>query len=143
MPPYMVIHPVFGILAVALILTAFFMKVGPHKFWELHYWTGTAAFGFGWLALGLAILAIMRRMAETQGAMGLPLVLLIHFMLATLGLLVLIIQFGLGLAMRFVIGGPPRFYKYHKLNARILAGMAALIFIFGLLSLGMASLGYM
>jgi hypothetical protein len=139
----MVIHPVFGLLAVTLILSAFVMKVGPRKFWDLHYWTGTAAFVAGWVALGIAILAIMRRMDETQGDMGLPLVLLFHLFVAILGLLVLLIQFGLGLAMRFVIGGPPRFYKYHKLNARILAGTAVVILILGVLTLGMAAFGYM
>lgn len=143
MPPYMAIHPVFGLLAVSLILTAFIMKAGPHKYWELHYWTGTAAFVAGWLALSIALLAIMRRMAETQGGMGLPTVLLVHFMLAVLGLLVLLIQFGLGLAMRFVVGGPPRFYKYHKFNGRLLASLSVLILIFGVLTLGMAASGFM
>jgi len=143
MPSYMAIHPVVGALAVALILTAFIMKAGPHKFWELHYWTGTAAFVAGWLALGLALLAIMRRMAETQGEMGLPWVLLVHFLLAILGLLVLVIQFGLGIAMRVVIGGPPKFLRFHKANAYLLAGLAVLILVFGILSLVMAMFGFM
>ena len=138
MPNYMLIHPVFGILAITLILGAFSMKVGRHKFWELHYWTGGAAFVAGWVALTVALLAIMRRMAENSGQTGLPVVVLIHFLLALLGLLLLAIQAGLGLAMRVVIGGPPKFYRYHKLNSRLLAGTALAILIFGAATLVMA-----
>jgi len=136
MPSYMMIHPFVGLMAVGLIVAAFIMKVGRRKFWGLHYWTGGAAFLVAGTALTIAILAIMRRTVETDGHMGLPPVVLVHLLLAIFGLLSLLMQVGLGLAMRYVLGGPPRFYRFHKLNSRILILIAAAILGFGLLTLG-------
>lgn len=131
------IHPIVGLLAVGLIGAAFVMKVGRRKFWELHYWIGGAALVAGGLAFTIAILAMMRRTIETEGREGLPVVLLVHLLLAVLGLLSLLIQVGLGLAMRTIIGGPPKFIRFHRLNSRILITIVAAIFLFGLATLGM------
>jgi hypothetical protein len=60
----------------------------------------------------------------------------VHLGLATLGLLALAIQAALGLAVHYVLGGPPRYLRYHRRNARILVILAIAIFLLGLATLG-------
>ena len=128
-------HPVLGLAAVTLILAAFAMKAGQHKFWTLHYATGLLAGAVGVTAFSAAIMVVARRYAETGGHPNLPLVASAHLVLATLGLLALTVQVGLGLAVHYVLGGPPRFLRYHRRNARLLVVLAI-----GILLLGLATL---
>jgi hypothetical protein len=128
-------HPVLGLAAVTLILAAFTMKAGQHKFWTLHYLTGLSAGAVGITAFSAAILVVARRYAETNGHPNLPLVANAHLVLASLGLLTLIVQVGLGLAVHYVLGGPPRFLRYHRRNGRLLVVLAI-----GILLLGLATL---
>jgi len=128
-------HPALGLAAVTLILAAFAMKAGQHRFWTLHYLTGLLAGGVGVTPFSAAILVVARRYAETGGHPNLPLVANAHLVLATLGLVTLIVQVGLGLAVHYVLGGPPRFLRYHRRNARLLVVLAI-----GILLLGLATL---
>src|SRR5258708_20414285 len=72
MPNYMFAHPVLGLATVTLILAAFTMKAGQHKFWTLHYLTGLLAGGVGITAFSAALLIVARRYAETGGHPHLP-----------------------------------------------------------------------
>ena len=135
MPSYMFAHPVLGLAAVALILAAFAMKTGQRRFWTVHYLTGLLAGVVGLTAFSVAILVVARRYADTGGHPHLPLVANVHLVLAVLGLLVLVVQVALGLAVHYVLGGPPRFLRYHRRNARLLVVLAI-----GLLLLGLATL---
>jgi hypothetical protein len=135
MPNYMFVHPVLGLAAVCLILTAFALKAGANKFWSLHYLTGLLAGGVGVSAFSVAIVVVARRYIETGGHPNLPLVANVHLALASLGLLALTAQVALGLAVHFVLGGPPRFLRYHRRNARLLVVLAI-----GILLLGLATL---
>jgi len=128
-------HPALGLAAVTLILAAFAMKAGQHRFWTLHYLTGLLAGGVGVTAFSAAIWVVARRYAETGGHPNLPLVANAHLVLATLGLVTLIVQVGPGLAVHYVLGGPPRFLRYHRRNARLLVVLAI-----GILLLGLATL---
>ena len=128
-------HPVLGLAAVTLILAAFTMKASQHRFWTLHYLTGLLAGAAGITAFSAAILAVARRFADTGGHPNLPLVASAHLVLATLGLLSLVVQVGLGLAVHYVLGGPPRFLRYHRRNGRLLVVLAI-----GILLLGLATL---
>jgi hypothetical protein len=131
----MFVHPVLGLSAVALILAAFSMKTGQHKFWALHYLTGSLAGAVGVTAFSVAILVVVRRYADTSGHPNLPVVANVHLVLALLGLLALLTQVALGLAVHYVLGGPPRFLRYHRRNARLLVVLAI-----GILLLGLATL---
>ena len=135
MPNYMFAHPVLGLAAVGLILAAFAMKAGQHKFWTLHYVTGLLAGGVGISAFSVALVVVARRYAETGGHPNLPLVTNVHLVLASLGLLALTAQVALGLAVHYVLGGPPRFLRFHRRNARLLVVLAL-----GILLLGLATL---
>jgi hypothetical protein len=135
MPNYMFAHPVLGLATVTLILAAFTMKAGQHKFWTLHYLTGLLAGGVGITAFSAALLIVARRYAETGGHPNLPLAANVHLVFATLGLLALTVQVGLGLAVHYALGGPPRFLRYHRRNARVLVVLAI-----GILLLGLATL---
>ena len=135
MPNYMFVHPVLGLTAVGLILTAFTMKAGQHRFWTLHYITGLLAGGVGMAAFSAAIVAVVRRWLETGGHPNLPLVANVLLVLATLGLLALAAQVTLGLAVGYVLGGPPRFLRYHRRNGRLLVVLAIGILILGLATL--------
>jgi hypothetical protein len=128
-------HPALGLAAVTLILAAFAMKAGQHRFWTLHYVTGLLAGVVGVTAFSAAILVVARRYAETGGHPNLPPVATAHLVLASLGLLVLVVQVGLGLAVHYVLGGPPRFLRFHRRNGRLLAILAL-----GILLLGLATL---
>jgi len=128
-------HPALGLAAVTLILAAFAMKAGQHRFWTLHYFTGLLAGGVGITAFSAAIWVVARRYAETGGHPNLPLMANAHLVLATLGLVTLIVQMSLGLALHYVLGGPPRFLRYHRRNARLLVVLAI-----GILLLGLATL---
>ena len=136
MPNYMFVHPVLGLAAVGLILAAFAMKAGEHRFWTLHYITGLLAGAAGITAFSAAIVVVARRYAETGGHPNLPLVTNVHLVLACLGLLALSAQVALGLAVHYVLGGPPRFLRFHRRNARLLVVLAL-----GILLLGLATLG--
>ena len=129
------VHPALGLAAVALILAAFAMKAGEHKFWTLHYFTGLLAGVVGVTAFSAAIVLLARSYAATGGHPNQPLVTNAHLVLASLGLVVLIVQVGLGLAVHYVLGGPPRFLRYHRRNARLLVVLAI-----GILLLGLATL---
>ena len=128
-------HPLLGLAAVGLILTAFSLKAGQRKFWTLHYLTGLLAGAAGITAFSVAIAAVMQRMADNGGHAKLPPVAGLHLVLATLGLLALIVQVGLGLAVHYVLGGPPRFLRFHRRNARVLVILAIGILILGLATL--------
>jgi hypothetical protein len=136
MPNYMFVHPVLGLAAVGLILAAFAMKAGQHRFWTLHYITGGLAGVVGVSAFSVAILAVIRRYMETGGHPNLPLVASAHLALASVGLVALSTQVALGLAVHYVLGGPPRFLRFHRRNARLLVVLAI-----GILLLGLATLG--
>jgi hypothetical protein len=118
--------------AVGLILTAFSMKAGEHKFWRLHYITGLLAGGVGIAAFSAAIAAVVRRWFDSAGHPNLPLVANVHLVLATLGLLALSVQVALGLAVQHVMGGPPRYLRYHRRNGRVLVVLAVGILLLGL-----------
>ena len=135
MPGYMFVHPLLGMAAVGLILTAFSLKAGEHKFWTLHYATGLLAGAAGVTAFSVAIIMVLRLSADTGGHPGLPFVANVHLVLAALGLAALLLQVGLGLAVHYVLGGPPRFLRYHRLNARVLVVLSI-----GILLLGLATL---
>ncbi len=135
MPSYMYVHPVLGLLAVTLILTAFALKAGRRKAWTLHYATGLSAGAAGLAALGVALWAVGARMAQTGGNPGLPRITTLHFMVAGVGVLVLMAQVGLGLAVRYMVGGPPRFLRHHRRNGWLLAGLAVAILLLGLATL--------
>jgi len=135
MPNYMFVHPVLGLAAVCLILAAFAMKAGEHKFWTLHYITGLLAGVTGITAFSVAILVVARRFVDTGGHPNLPLVANVHLVLACLGLLALTAQVALGLAVHYVLGGPPRFLRYHRRNARLLVVLAVAILLLGLATL--------
>jgi len=135
MPNYMFAHPLLGLAAVGLILAAFSMKAGQHRYWTLHYVTGLLAGGAGITAFSAAILVVLRRIADTGGHPNLPLVANAHLVLAVLGLVALTVQVGLGLAVHYVLGGPPRFLRFHRRNARLLVVLSL-----GILLLGLATL---
>jgi hypothetical protein len=65
-------------------------------------------------------------------APNLPLVANVHLVLATLGLLALSVQVALGLAVHYVMGGPPRYLRYHRRNGRVLVVLAVGILLLGL-----------
>jgi hypothetical protein len=135
MPNYMFLHPLLGMLAVGLILGAYRLKAGRPRGWRLHYATGLLAAVTALAAFGVALWAVARRAAET-GAMNLPPAAGLHLVLASLVVLALAAQMALGLAVRYVLGGPPRFLRYHRANGRVLAGLAIVTFLLGLMTLG-------
>jgi hypothetical protein len=57
--------------------------------------------------------------------------------LATLVVLALAAQVTLGLAVRYILGGPPRYLRYHRATGRVLAVLASAAFLLGLATLGM------
>jgi hypothetical protein len=128
----MFLHPSLGLAALALILAAFALKAGRRKFWTLHYGTGLAAGVAALGALGVALWAAGRRILETGGNPGLPRITTLHLTVATLGVAILLVQIGLGLAVRYALGGPPRFLRFHRRNARLLVGFAIAILVLGL-----------
>jgi len=135
MPNYMFVHPVLGVTAVGLMLAAFAMKAGEHRYWTLHYITGIAAGVAGITAFSAAIVTVVMRWMQTGGHPNLPLVANVHLVLAILGLIALTAQVGLGLAVHYVLGGPPRFLRYHRRNARVVVVLAICIMILGLATL--------
>jgi hypothetical protein len=134
------LHPVFGTLAIALMLIAYGLKTGPHKFWQLHYWTGIGAGVAGVAAFVAALLVIGYQSSDPNAPAGLSGTALVHFMLSLMLMLSLVTQVVLGLLMRFVIGGPPKFLPLHRINSRILLGLAIATFLFGFLTLAMMKL---
>ena len=133
----MFVHPALGLTAIGLILGAFAMKAGQRKFWRLHYVTGLTAGAAGIAAFSVAIWAVLRRWFESGGQTRLPFIASVHLAAASLGLLALITQVTLGLLVHNVLGGPPKFLRFHRRNARLLVILAIAISVLGLATLGM------
>ncbi|MEP7357736.1 MAG: hypothetical protein ABI847_10885 [Anaerolineales bacterium] len=136
MPSYMLLHPALGLTTVSLIFAAFAMKAGRHKFWTLHYATGLLAGGAGLAAFSAAVWAVMRRWSENGGQSALPLIAGVHLTAASLVLLALVVQVGLGLAVHYVLGGAPKFLRYHRFNSRVLVALAVVVLFLGVATLG-------
>lgn len=126
MPSYMWFHPALGALTIALIFTAFALNAGRHKAGTLHSvvgglagLSGLAAFAVAWWAVG-------------RWGLQLPWPGNLHFLLAALTLGLLLAQVALGLAVHFVLGGPPRFLRFHRRLARVLVVVAAVTLLLGL-----------
>jgi hypothetical protein len=123
-------------LAVGLIVSAYGLKSGRPRGWRLHYAAGLLAAVTALAAFGVALWAVARRAAE-PGAANLPPTAGLHLVLAALTVGALAGQVTLGLAVRYVLGGPPRFLRYHRANGRALAALAIATFILGLGTLGL------
>jgi hypothetical protein len=132
MPRYMFIHPILGLLAVTLILSAFALKAGRRKFRTVHYAAGLAAALAAGAALVVALWAVGRLALEAGGLPVLPRLTTLHLSVALLGVALLVVQVGLGLAVRYVRGGPPRLLRFHRRNGRLLALLAVAILLLGL-----------
>lgn len=99
MPPYLYIHPLVGVLSIALIITAFALKARRQKFDRPHYAAGLAAFAAALTAVVVALWAIGRLFDERGTTSQLPPTIVLHFGVVSLALLALVAQVGMGVTM--------------------------------------------
>lgn len=123
----LLLHPAVGLLAIALLLSAFAAKTGPRTFYRLHYALGLSALG---AAAAATVLGFATFYAATEEGIQFEETLSFHLIAAIVLLLGLVVQARLGLAMwRRRLHGPllPR----HRALARILLLLAGVVLALG------------
>src|SRR5687768_9570976 len=98
-PAYMFVHPILGLIVIALALTAFSVKTARHKRHRLHYASGLGALGAVIVAVGVAAAALGRITSEGGGEPSYLPVIDGHIVAAGVGIAILFAQAALGLRM--------------------------------------------
>src|SRR4030065_2989435 len=101
MPAYLFIHPFFGLAAVALILTAFALKIGKRKFQRPHYITALTGIAMFYVAMVVAFWALNQSTNEGIDLFEEIVTLFPHGIAVLLMVPALLGQLGLGATMYF------------------------------------------
>ena len=126
-----------GVLAIALILTAFALKAGRRKFGRPHYAAGLAAFATALTAVAVAFWAVGRLLSERGTTSQLPPTVVLHFAVVSLALLVLVAQVGMGVTMLLFGQTRRTIFRVHRRNARLVLGLSGVVFVLGATSVGL------
>ena len=130
MEAYQWIHPAVALFAVSLFAATARTKLGPKKYFRLHYGLAGATVTMMIVAIGLAIYTILR----CDCLDDLPFTIFIHGFLAFLFILFLLGQAAMGVSM-LVFGRQPRLWRTHRRNAKILLGLAVPLILLGVTTL--------
>ena len=126
MEAYQWIHPAVGLSAVLLLAATAWTKLGPKKYFRLHYGLAGATVTMIIAAIGLGIYTIVRCDCLDDW----PPTVFIHALLAGLFLLFLLAQATMGVTM-LLFGRKPRLWRTHRRNAKVLLGLAVPLVLLG------------
>ena len=126
MEAYQWIHPAIAAFAVLLLAATAWTKLGPKKYFRLHYALAGTTVTMMIVAIGLAAYAFIRCDCQDDW----PLTVFIHGFVAALFLLFLLAQATMGVSM-LLFGRKPRLWRTHRRNAKILLGLAVPLVLLG------------
>ena len=136
MEAYQWIHPAIAAFAVLLLAATAWTKLGPKKYYRVHYALAGSMVTMMIVAIGLAAYAFIRCDCQDDW----PLTVFIHGFVAALFLLFLLAQATMGVSM-LLFGRKPRLWRTHRRNAKILVGLAVPLILLGLTTLTLLLLG--
>jgi adenylate cyclase len=130
-PAYMFVHPVLGLIVIALALTAFSVKTARQKRHRLHYASGLGALGAVIVAVGVAAAALGRITSEGGGEPSYLPVIDGHIVAAGVGITILFAQAALGLRMLTNVRTMRGLMPIHRALGRLLMGVIVVVVFFG------------
>ena len=130
MEAYLWIHPAVGVSSVLLFAATAWTKLGPKKYFRLHYGLAGTTVTMMIVTIGLGIFALIR----CDCADDWPLSVYIHALVAFVFLVFLLGQAAMGVSM-LLFGRKPRLFRTHRFNARVLLGVATPLILLGLTTL--------
>ncbi len=136
MEAYQWIHPAVAALAILLFASTAWTKLGPKKYYRVHYGLAGSTVTMMIVAIGLAIYTILRCDCLDDW----PPTVFIHGFVALLFLVFLLGQATMGVTM-LLFGRKPRLWRAHRRNAKILLGLAVPLILLGLTTLVLLLLG--
>ena len=126
MEAYQWIHPAVGLSAIVLFAATAWTKLGPKKYFRLHYGLAGATVTMVIATIGLGIYTIVRCDCPDDWPVSFP----FHLLLALLFLVFVLGQAAMGVSM-LLFGRKPRLFRTHRRNARILLGLAVPLILLG------------
>ncbi|MCI0888383.1 MAG: hypothetical protein J4N28_02055 [Chloroflexi bacterium] len=126
MEAYQWIHPAIAAFAVLLLAATAWTKLGPKKYFRLHYALAGSTVTMMIVAIGLAAYAFSRCDCQDDW----PFTVFIHGFVAALFLVFLLAQATMGVTM-LVFGRKPRLWRTHRRNAKIVLGLAVPLVLLG------------
>ena len=136
MEAYQWIHPAVAASAILLFAATAWTKLGPKKYYRVHYALAGSTVTMMIVAIGLGVYTIVRCDCSDDW----PLTVFIHGFVAALFLLFLLAQATMGVTM-LLFGRKPRLWRTHRRNAKILVGLAVPLVLLGLTTLTLLLLG--
>ena len=136
MEAYQWIHPGVAAFAILLFAATAWTKLGPKKYFRLHYGLAGATVTMMIVTIGLGVYTIVRCDCRD----GWPLTVFVHGLVAALFLLFLLGQATMGVSM-LLFGRRPRLFRTHRRNAKILLGLAVPLVLLGLTTVVLLFLG--
>ena len=130
MESYQWIHPAVAAFAILLFAATAWTKLGPKKYFRLHYGLAGATVTMMIATIGLGVYTIVRCDCRDDW----PLTVFIHGLVALLFLVFLLAQATMGVTM-LLFGRKPRLWRTHRRNAKILVGLAVPLILLGLTTL--------
>ena len=126
MEAYQLIHPAVAAFAILLLAATAWTKLGPKKYYRLHYALAGATVTMMIVAIGLGIYTIVRCDCGDDW----PPSVFIHGFVALLFFLFLLGHATMGVSM-LLFGRKPRLWRTHRRNAKILLGLAVPLILLG------------
>ena len=136
MEAYQLIHPAVGVSAILLLAATAWTKLGPRKYFRLHYGLAGATVTMMLVTIGLALYTILRCDCLDDW----PATVFIHGIVVFLFLLFLLGEATMGVSM-LLFGRKPRLWRTHRRNAKVLLGLAVPLILLGLTTLTLLLLG--
>jgi len=126
MEGYQWIHPGVAIATLLLLSVTAWSKMRSRKYFRLHYVLASVAVPAVLLTLGLAVYTVIRCDCDDDW----PLSLFIHLPVAVLLTGFVLGQATMGVSM-LLFGRKPRLFRVHRINARIVMGLAGVVLLLG------------
>ena len=136
MEAYQLIHPLVALFAVLLFAATAWAKLGPKKYYRLHYGLAGATVTMMIATIGLGIYTVLRCDCLDDW----PPTVFVHAIVAFLFLVFLLGQATMGVSM-LLFGRKERLFRTHRRNARVLIGLAVPLVLLGLTTLVLLLLG--
>ena len=126
MEAYQWIHPAVAITTLLLLTATALTTMRSKKYFRAHYFLALATVAGVIVTFGLAVYTVVRCDCDDDW----PVSLLVHLNFALLLTAFVLGEATMGVSM-LLFGRKPRLFRIHRFNARIVLGLAAIVFSLG------------
>ena len=127
MEAYQWIHPAVAVTTLLLLTATALTKMRSKKYFRVHYSLASATVVGVIVTFGLAVYTVVR-CDNDECVDGWPLSFYVHLPLAMLLTGFVLGQATMGVSM-LLFGRKPRLFRFHRFNARIVLGLAAMVLL--------------